>query len=167
MNIQVQAVPLMYATFMNAPSAVSTQAPLAAPVNPAGTYVDVLTISPEAQSRYDRHLEALGGECRTCAARVYVCSDGSISRPTPGQAASYVAAHERAHLNEHRAEAFVEGDRVVSQQISIFSATCPECGVIYVSGGEARSLIASESGKERGCTPGGACCGCGCCESAA
>ena len=166
MNVQVQAMPMMYATFMNAPAAVSARAtatPAAPPTNPFGTYIDVLTISPEAQERYDTHLEALGGECSTCAARVYVCSDGSVSRPTPGQAAAYVAAHERAHLNDHRTEAFLEGDRVVSQSISVFSATCPECGVIYVSGGEARSLIASETSEGGGCMPGGACCGCGCC----
>jgi len=185
MNIQLQTIPSMYASFMNTPVRVAAPAAPAASAAPAaatypvfvpmispfGTDMDVLTISPEAQTRYDAHVDAMGGVCNTCATRVYVCSDGGVSRPTPGGAAAYVVAHERAHLAEDRAEAHADGNRVVSQSMSIFSATCPECGIIYVSGGEARSTIASETrvggavpeGMKPGCAPGGACCGCGCC----
>ena len=174
MNIQMRAIPLMYASFMNAPAAPSAQAQLAAPINPLATGMDLLNISPEAQSRYNTHLEALGGVCNTCATRAYVCSDGGVSRPSPQNAAAYVVAHERAHLNEDRAAAIADGNRVVSQNMSIFYATCHECGVIYVAGGEARSTIASETRAmddyspgaiNRGCAPDGTCCGCGCCGS--
>jgi hypothetical protein len=136
--------------------------------------MDLLNISPNAQSMYTRHLDAVGGVCNTCATRAYVCSDGGVSRPSPGNAAAYVVAHERAHLADDRAEAQAEGSRVVSQNIAIFTATCPECGVIYVSGGEASSLIASESSPDHpmlelldggGCGVDGSCCGCGCCGS--
>ena len=144
----------------------------------AGAGQDLLNISPEASSMLNRHLDAMGGAsgtCTTCATRAYVCSDGGVSRPSPGNAAAYVVAHERAHLADDRADAQADGNRVVAQNIAIFTATCPECGVIYVSGGEASSLIASEGTAgddhhlleviEQGCGADGSCCGCGCCGS--
>ena len=185
MTIHGQSIALTYASFMPAPASpsVSAPTPLAAPVTPViptGGQMDLLDISPTAQSMYNRHLgatEASSGVCNTCATRAYVCSSGGVSRPSAGNAAAYVVAHERAHLADHRAEAQSEGNRVLTQNIAIFSATCPECGVIYVSGGEASSLIASEeaAGADHpmldvmsgGCGAGGSCCGCGCCGSLA
>ncbi|MCL1862813.1 MAG: hypothetical protein FWF78_04525 [Defluviitaleaceae bacterium] len=185
MNIQGQSLALTYASYMparpeQAPSVAPTnpagapnaQTPSVSPANPIG--MDLLSITPEAQSMYNRHLEALDGVCNTCATRSYVCSSGGVSSPSPGNAAAYVVAHEREHLAEHRADAEADGNRVLSQNIAIFSATCPECGIIYVSGGEATSMIASEAGAdhpmlevmERGCGADGSCCGCGCCGSA-
>jgi len=177
MNIQGHAIALQYASFMPTPAppaAPRAQTPLAAPANPAGQYMDLLDVSSGAEAMYARHLEAASGVCNTCATRAYVCSEGGVSRPSPGNAAAYVVAHEQAHLADDRAEAQAEGNRVVTQNIAIFSATCPECGVIYVSGGEASSLIASEAvaGDDHlmlelmdggGCSPDGSCCGCGCC----
>ncbi|MCL2387497.1 MAG: hypothetical protein FWC89_08125 [Defluviitaleaceae bacterium] len=180
MNIQGQSITLTYASFMPATGA-SASTPLAAPATPAiptGGQMDLLDISPTAQSMYNRHLdatEATSGACSTCATRAYVCSSGSVSRPSAGNAAAYVTAHERAHLADHRADAQAEGNRVLTQNIAIFSDTCAECGVIYVSGGEASSLIASEevAGADHamlelmsgGCGADGSCCGCGCCGS--
>lgn len=154
--------------------------PINPQANPAGVVVDVLTITSDAQAMYDRHVDAMdsaSGVCNTCATRAYVCSSGAVSRPSAGNATAYVVAHEQAHLADDRADAQAEGNRVVMQNIAIFSATCPECGVIYTSGGEARSLIASESAAgadhpmlevmEGACGPDGTCCGCGCCGSLA
>ncbi|MCL2225424.1 MAG: hypothetical protein FWB96_10715 [Defluviitaleaceae bacterium] len=180
MNIQGQALALTYASFMPAPAvqgAQNAQTPLvaAAPINPSGGQMDMLEVTQEAQSMYNRHLDALSGVCNTCATRAYVCSDGGVSRPSAGNAAAYVVAHEQAHLADDRAEAQAEGNRIVAQDIAIFSDTCPECGVIFTSGGEARSLIASEevAGADHpalevmsgGCGADGSCCGCGCCGS--
>jgi len=149
--------------------------PLAAAANQTGP-MDLLGITPEAQGMYNRHVDAMDGAngvCNTCATRAYICSDGGVSRPSAGNATAYVVAHERAHLADDRAEAQADDNRIVSQNIAIFSATCPECGIIYTSGGEARSMIASEESAgadhpmlevmERGCGPDGSCCGCGCC----
>jgi hypothetical protein len=64
----------------------------------------------------------------------------SPTKLTPGQAAGAVPAHEREHQTREAARAKEEGREVISHTISIFTAICPECGRVYVSGGETRTL---------------------------
>ena len=85
--------------------------------------------------------------CQTCANRRYQDSSSdpgvSMKSPTklsPEQAATEVVAHEREHQNREAAKAASEGRQVVSNDIRIFTSTCPECGRIYVSGGETRTV---------------------------
>jgi hypothetical protein len=89
-------------------------------------------------------------DCQTCASRKYVdgSNDASVSFQTPthidpGSAAAGVAAHENEHVRNERASAQSEGREVVSQNVRLFTAVCPECGRIYVSGGETRTVTAS------------------------
>jgi len=86
-------------------------------------------------------------ECQTCANRQYVdgSDDPSVSFKTPtkmspGRAAAAVPAHEGEHVANERAEAERTGRTVVSQSVRIFTSVCPECGKVYVSGGETRTV---------------------------
>ena len=86
-------------------------------------------------------------ECKTCSSRRYVdkSSDASVSYQTPTKlnpstAAMAVASHEREHIVNQRAAA-ERGDRdIVSQTITINYAVCPECNIMYPSGGVARTM---------------------------
>ena len=103
----------------------------------------------------DRMKKRLGLEpCETCAHRRYQdeSGDGSVSfqSPTPiapEAAASAVRAHEYEHVRNEQVYARQEGREVVSQSVRIFTAVCPECGRVYVSGGETRTTTASSPPK--------------------
>ena len=86
------------------------------------------------------------GECGTCESRRYVdkSDDSSVSYQTPTKlnaqtAAAAVAAHEREHVFNERAKADREGREIVSQTVTIKYAICPECNVMYPSGGTTRT----------------------------
>lgn len=80
--------------------------------------------------------------CQTCKNRKY--QDGSndpgvsFKTPThvsPEQSGAAVRSHENEHVNREQAKADAEGREVVSQNVQIHTAVCPECGKSYVSGG--------------------------------
>ncbi len=82
-------------------------------------------------------------DCKTCSERKYqdVSNDGGVSfqSPTklaPSQAATAVAGHEREHFTREQTKADMEGKEVVQNEIKIKNSICPECGKVYVSGGE-------------------------------
>ena len=89
-------------------------------------------------------------ECQTCKNRKYVdqSNDPTVSFRTPTNispeaAASAVAAHEGEHIRNERANAEQDGRKVVSQSVIMHTSVCPECGRVYVSGGEARTVTVS------------------------
>jgi len=97
----------------------------------------------------------IGGskECKTCKARKYSdrSSDPTVSFQTPTslspEAASVaVRAHEQQHVVHEQARARESGLRVVSQNVTIHSAICPECGRSYVSGGTTTTTTRSAGG---------------------
>ncbi|MCL1835071.1 MAG: hypothetical protein FWG48_02820 [Oscillospiraceae bacterium] len=92
------------------------------------------------------------GECATCASRKYVdrSNDGSVSfqAPThisPNRAAAAVAAHEGEHVSHEQAKAQRDDRKVVSQTVRMHSSVCPECGKVYISGGETRTVTVGKS----------------------
>jgi len=123
----------------------------------------VLEISPEGRSAYEASIagdDNLHGvaktdgpqECQTCKNRKYVDSsnDPSVSFQTPthispNMAMSAVAAHEGEHVRNEQAKAEEEGRKVISQSVSIHTSVCPECGRVYVSGGQTRTVTASDN----------------------
>ena len=138
-------------------------APSAPPVQqPHNNYPGIsVSISQAAREAYEQSLangrmsvsEAINAatlnalECATCDSRRYqdVSDDPSVSFQTPthispGQSASAVAAHEAEHVASERARAKQEGREIVSQTVRLTTAICPECGIIYVSGGETRTI---------------------------
>jgi len=90
------------------------------------------------------------GECQTCKNRKY--QDGSddpgvsFKSPTqiaPEQAASAVRGHEYEHVVRDQAQADREGREVVSQTVTYHNAICPECGRVYVAGGQTKTVTAN------------------------
>lgn len=86
-------------------------------------------------------------ECQTCKNRKY--QDGSdenvsfksASHISPEAAGVRVSAHEAEHVANAYTKAAQKGGEVVSASVSIHTATCPECGRVYVAGGETRTMI--------------------------
>ena len=92
------------------------------------------------------------GECQTCESRKY--QDGSddmgvsFQTPTnikPEQAASAVRGHEMEHVYREQAKADPEGRKVVSQNVTMHTEICPECGKSYVSGGTTRTVTKADT----------------------
>jgi len=90
-------------------------------------------------------------ECQTCKERTYQdgSNDPGVSFKAPGHidagsSGAVVMAHEQEHVGNEQANAQREGRRVVSQSVRLFSAVCPECGKVYVSGGETRTTTVSD-----------------------
>lgn len=102
---------------------------------------------------------ALGGvnkaECQTCKERKYIdgSNDNSVSFQTPthispNAAGAAVMGHEKEHVAAAVAEGKEEGKELVSASVSIHTSVCPECGRVYVSGGETRTTIRTSSGEK-------------------
>ena len=87
-------------------------------------------------------------ECQTCAERKYQDgsdeSDVSLQSPThisPTAAGAAVRAHEQEHVaNAYEKQAKGEG-QVLQASVRIKTAVCPECGRVYVAGGETTTKI--------------------------
>lgn len=91
-------------------------------------------------------------KCQTCENRKY--QDGSDdmgvsfqtpTRVAPEAAASAVRGHEQEHVVREQAKAEREGRRVVSQDVTLHTGICPECGEVYISGGTTKTVTAAES----------------------
>lgn len=86
-------------------------------------------------------------ECETCASRKYQDgSDENVSFKTaqhisPEAAASRVRAHEQEHVNNAYTKAAKNNGKVLSANVAIKTAICPECGRSYVSGGTTTTQI--------------------------
>lgn len=86
-------------------------------------------------------------ECETCASRKYQDgSDENVSFKTaqhisPQAAASRVRAHEQEHVNNAYNKAAKNNGKVISANVAIKTAICPECGRSYVSGGTTTTQI--------------------------
>ena len=94
-------------------------------------------------------------ECQTCKERKY--QDGSddpgvsFKTPTniaPDQAAAAVRGHENEHVVREQAKARQEGRKVVSQSVTYHMGICPECGKVYVSGGETRTVTKADNSQQ-------------------
>ena len=95
------------------------------------------------------------GECQTCKERKY--QDGSddpgvsFKTPTniaPEQAASAVRGHENEHVVREQAKARQENRKVVNQSVTYHTDICPECGKVYVSGGETRTVTKANTDQQ-------------------
>lgn len=84
--------------------------------------------------------------CQTCKNRRYQdeSDDPGVSfksaAKAKGDAGAAVRSHEQEHVTRDRAEAEREGREVVSQNVRIKTAVCPECGKNYVAGGETTTV---------------------------
>ena len=87
-------------------------------------------------------------ECETCKNRKYQDgsdeNDVSFKAPAhidPNAAAARVMSHEQEHVNNAYKDAAQNNGKVVSCNVSIHTAICPECGRTYVSGGTTSTQI--------------------------
>lgn len=95
-------------------------------------------------------------ECETCNNRTYQdgSDDSSVSFKSPGHispesSASVVRAHEQEHVSNESAKASARGRKVVSQNVSLQTSSCPECGRAYVSGGKTTTVTKSDNKDEK------------------
>lgn len=86
-------------------------------------------------------------ECQTCKKRKYqdgsneMVSFKSAAHISPGAAASKVRAHEMEHVSNAYAKASTGNGKVIQASVTLKTAVCPECGRVYVSGGETNTKI--------------------------
>ena len=86
-------------------------------------------------------------ECETCKNRKYQDgSDESVSfksaaHISPEASAARVMAHEQEHVSNAYSKAAQKNGQVVSANVTLHTAVCPECGRTYVSGGETSTQI--------------------------
>ena len=87
-------------------------------------------------------------ECMTCKNRKYVdgSDEGNVSFKTPGHispgsSAAMVSAHEQQHVANARREGSKENAKLVSANVRLKLAVCPECGTSYVEGGVTSTTI--------------------------
>lgn len=107
----------------------------------------------EENTAHEKLLKRLGKiECQTCNERTYqdVSNDPGVSFKAPAHVApenagAAVAAHEQEHVRNEQANAAREEKQIISQSVKIFTSVCPECGKVYVSGGETRTVTATKS----------------------
>lgn len=86
-------------------------------------------------------------ECETCKERKY--QDGSdenvsfkaAAHISPEASASRVMAHEQEHVANAYSKASEKGGQVISCNVSLKTAVCPECGRSYVAGGTTSTQI--------------------------
>lgn len=96
------------------------------------------------------------GECQTCEERKY--QDGSndpgvsfktATKLSPEKAATAVRGHEYEHVVRDQAKAEREGREVVQQSVTLHNEICPECGKVYVAGGETRTVTRAKPQEQK------------------
>lgn len=86
-------------------------------------------------------------ECQTCKERKYqdgsdeMVSFKSAAHISPEASASRVRAHEQEHVSNAYKKAAQGNGKVISANVSLKTAICPECGRSYVSGGTTSTKI--------------------------
>lgn len=86
-------------------------------------------------------------DCQTCKERKYqdgsdeMVSFKSASHISPEASMGRVMAHEQEHVSNAYSKAAQKNGEVISANVSLKSAICPECGRSYISGGETRTQI--------------------------
>lgn len=87
-------------------------------------------------------------ECQTCKNRKYVDgsneNDVSFKTPShidPGNSAAAVMGHEREHVSNAIAKGNEKDKELLSVSVTLKTSVCPECGRVYVSGGETSTTI--------------------------
>lgn len=86
-------------------------------------------------------------ECETCKNRKYqdgsdeMVSFKSATHISPQASASAVRSHEQEHVSNAYKKAAQNNGKVISANVAIHTAICPECGRSYVSGGTTSTQI--------------------------
>jgi hypothetical protein len=95
-------------------------------------------------------------DCLTCKTRKYQdgSNDPGVSFKSPGHispeaSASVVMGHEREHVSNETNKAKSEGRKVISQNVTLQTSMCAECGKVYVSGGKTTTVTKSDNNEKQ------------------
>jgi hypothetical protein len=125
----------MPASYTSAGAASETEAPKA-------------ILNPGESTKANPGKRVSPAECETCKNRKYQDgSDEMVSFKTaqhisPESAGARVRGHEAEHVSNAYKDAAMNNGKVLQASVSLKTAVCPECGRVYVSGGETCTKIA-------------------------
>lgn len=104
--------------------------------------------NPGESTRKQTGRKSSPAECETCKNRKYQdgSDEGNVSFKAaahidPKASAARVMSHEREHVSNAYKKAAQGGGKVMSCNVSLQTAICPECGRTYVAGGETATQI--------------------------
>ena len=94
-------------------------------------------VNPGESTKVSPGRKSSPAECQTCKERKY--QDGSDEMVSFKSAAHI--AHEQEHVSNAYRKAAKGGGKVISANVSLQRAICPECGRSYISGGTTSTKI--------------------------
>ena len=127
--------------------AADTQAEHSAQTDEAAAKKPAVIRNPGESAKKQAGRKSSPAECETCKNRKYQDgSDENVSFKSaahidPNAAAARVRSHEQEHVSNAYKKAAQNNGEVVSCNVAIHTAVCPECGRTYVSGGTTSTQI--------------------------
>lgn len=108
----------------------------------------------EKEKARQKHIqEKVDQECETCQHRREDESEEVVSlktsKYTAEQSVTAVFSHEAEHVYRDKAYADMNNKEVLYQRVALQTDICPECGKLYVSGGQASAVAESGTGQEQ------------------
>lgn len=106
-----------------------------------------ITLNPGESTTVSPGRKSSPAQCETCRNRKYqdgsdeMVSFKSAAHISPQASASRVMAHEQEHVSNAYKKAAQNNGKVISANVSLKTAICPECGRSYVSGGTTSTQI--------------------------
>ena len=104
-------------------------------------------VNPGESTRVSPGRKSSPAECETCKNRKYqdgsdeMVSYKSAAHISPEASASRVRAHEQENVNNAYKKAAQADGKVLSANVTLKTAICPECGQSYVAGGTTTTQI--------------------------
>ncbi len=104
-------------------------------------------VNPGESTRVSPGRKSSPAECETCKNRKYqdgsdeMVSFKSAAHISPEASASKVRAHEQEHVSNAYKKAAKADGKVLSANVTLKTAICPECGQSYVAGGTTTTQI--------------------------
>lgn len=104
-------------------------------------------LNPGASTTVSPGRKSSPAECETCKNRKYqdgsdeMVSFKSAAHISPAASAAMVRSHEQEHVNNAYKKASQVDGKVIAANVTLRTATCPECGRSYVSGGTTSTMI--------------------------
>ena len=118
------------------------------PIMGTSDYTPVVIKNPGESTEKQAGRKSSPAECETCKNRKYQdgSDEGDVSFKAaahidPKSAAARVMSHEQEHVSNAYKKAAENNGKVMSCNVSIHTAICPECGRTYVSGGTTATQI--------------------------
>lgn len=104
-------------------------------------------VNPGESTKVSPGRKSSPAECETCKNRKYqdgsdeMVSFKSAAHISPEASAARVRAHEQEHVSNAFTKAAQKNGKVLSANVTLKTAICPECGRSYVAGGTTSTKI--------------------------